>query len=57
MELSHEEILRRFGDRIVMFSEVSEIFSSVMGNFAYIGRSVNLDEIHEMIEYIQAKND
>jgi hypothetical protein len=53
---SHEEILKRFSGKIMMFSEVSEIFSPVMGNFVYIGRSPDLSEIHEMIEFIQAKN-
>lgn len=53
--LSHEEIINRFQDRIVMFSEVSQIFSAVMGNRAYLVRSQNLQEVKEMISEIQAK--
>lgn len=53
--LSHDEVLSRFGTGIVSFSEVSEIFSPVMGNFAYLIRAPELAEIKNMISEIQAK--
>ncbi len=52
---SHDEIVQRFGDRICAVSEVAPVFSAVMGNVAYLVRSTDMREIHDMVAAIQAK--
>jgi hypothetical protein len=53
---AHEEIIEKFGEKIVLFTDVPGIFAEVMGNFAYIARAESKDEIYEMIKFIQAKH-
>ncbi|RCK80501.1 MAG: Carbamoylphosphate synthase large subunit [Candidatus Ozemobacter sibiricus] len=52
--LSHDEILARFGHRIVMFEEIPSLLAGVMGDFSYIVRSPDLEEIKYLIREIQA---
>jgi biotin carboxylase len=49
---THEQILEAFGSSIVHYAEVSGIFSSALGEFGYLARSPELDEIYTIIEYI-----
>lgn len=51
---SHEQVLAAFGEKVVHHEHVSGIFSAALGNFGYLVRSPDLDEIYEMAEYIQA---
>ncbi|MBF0543179.1 MAG: carboxylate--amine ligase [Candidatus Riflebacteria bacterium] len=50
---SHEEILARYGDKIVVHTEVPEVFSAVMGNYTYLVRTPIESQIREMISEIQ----
>jgi hypothetical protein len=52
---SHREILSHFGSKIVHSEEISGIFSAALGNFGYLARSPELDEIVEIANFIQAK--
>jgi hypothetical protein len=50
---SHEEIMGRFGDKIVMHREVEEVLARVMGNCIYLFRSPALEDIREITNFIQ----
>lgn len=52
---SHEEILDACGKLLVHCSEVKSIFSAALGNFAYIIRSPNLEELLDAARFIQEK--
>lgn len=54
-KLSHQQILERFGPRIVMFEDIPPMFAGVMGDFSYIVQSPDLKEIQEIIAEIQAQ--
>jgi hypothetical protein len=45
---SHEEILARFGHRLVEFAENPPVFSGIMGRYRYIFRSENEAEIRSI---------
>jgi hypothetical protein len=51
---SHGEILEYFGSQIIHHDSMSGIFSSALGNYGYLTRSADLDEIVRIAEYIQA---
>ncbi|GHT01340.1 carboxylate--amine ligase [Bacteroidia bacterium] len=52
-DFSHEDILKTFGDKILYFNEIEDIFSRAMGNRAYQFRTKTYDEAKAMVEYIQ----
>jgi biotin carboxylase len=49
---SHEQILETFGPQIVHHEQISGVFSPALGEYGYLARSPNMDEIHTIIEYI-----
>ena len=49
-----QEILSTFGDKVRHHESISGIFSSALGNYGYIIRSTELEEIIRMAEFIQA---
>ena len=51
---SHGEILEKFGGQILHHDSISGVFSTALGNYGYITRSSDLNEILEIAEYIQA---
>jgi hypothetical protein len=52
---SHEDIVRRFGARIVHHEPISGIFSAALGDYGYLVRSPDLSEILAMTNFIQEK--
>jgi biotin carboxylase len=50
---SHEQILSRFGQHIVHHEAVSGVFSAALGEYGYLARSPDLDEIFAIAAYIQ----
>jgi hypothetical protein len=50
---SHDEILTAFGDQVVQFEPISGIFSAALGDFGYLVRSPNLEEIITIAEFVQ----
>jgi hypothetical protein len=50
---SHEDIYRAYGDKIVNYAEIEEVFSRAMGNSAYQFRSPSLEDVREIVKYIQ----
>jgi ATP-grasp domain len=49
---SNEEITDAFGDKIMHQEAISGIFSAALGDYGYLIRSPDLDEIHSIAEYI-----
>lgn len=54
-QYSTKDVFSKFGDKIAMYTEVPIVFAKVMGNEAFIVRSVDEKDIFTMIEYIQKK--
>lgn len=50
---SHEDINRTYGDKIVNYAEIEEVFSRAMGNSAYQFRSAALEDVRDIVNYIQ----
>jgi hypothetical protein len=50
---SHEDIYRTYGDKIVNYAEIEEVFSRAMGNSAYQFRSAALEDVRDIVNYIQ----
>jgi biotin carboxylase len=49
---THEQILSRFGQHLVHHEPVSGVFSAALGDYGYLVRSPDLDEIHALAAYI-----
>ncbi|MEJ5306023.1 MAG: ATP-grasp domain-containing protein [Ignavibacteria bacterium] len=49
---THEEILKKFNEILVMYSPISPVLSDALGNFCYIVRSKDFSQIEEAIEFI-----
>ena len=55
---THADVLAELDDMLVHHSSVSGIFSAALGDYGYLVRSPDLDEIHSMAAYIhQMKSD
>ncbi|MGB8647896.1 MAG: ATP-grasp domain-containing protein [Anaerolineae bacterium] len=52
---THDEIMARWHDYIVQHEPISGVFSRALGDYGYLVRSPNLDEILAMATFIQAK--
>jgi len=52
---THAEILTNFGKMVVQYEALSGVFAPALGNFGYLVRSPDLDEIMEMVEFIRLK--
>ena len=50
---SHEEIMAAFGPDIVYHEEISGVFSAALGNYGYLARSPELDQILSIAAFIQ----
>jgi biotin carboxylase len=53
---THEQILSRFGQHIIHHEAVSGVFSAALGDYGYLARSPDMDEIYAIAEYIQEIN-
>lgn len=49
----HDAILERFNGKVVKHADIASIFSRAMGNYAYQFRSGSLEEVEQMIGFIQ----
>jgi hypothetical protein len=54
-KFSHNEIIRRFGHLMVMESEVPHVFRTALGDYCYISRAQNLEQLFEVSHMIQEK--
>ncbi|HQB32481.1 MAG TPA: carbamoylphosphate synthase large subunit [Erysipelotrichaceae bacterium] len=53
----HNDSLNKYGHMIVKNGPMPDIFAGVMGNYCYIIRSKDFNELMEAAEYITARND
>ena len=53
---SHEEILAAWSDQIVNHQPISGVFSPALGDYGYLVRSPDLDEILTIARFIQQKH-
>jgi biotin carboxylase len=53
---THEQILSSFSQQLVHHERISGIFSAALGDYGYLVRSPDLDEIHKMAEYIHKRD-
>ena len=49
---NHEELMARYGENIVFSHRVEDVLSRAMGNFCYLVRSENLDQVFEIQQAI-----
>jgi biotin carboxylase len=49
---SHEEILQTFSNKLVHHEAVSGVFSAALGDYGYLARTPDLDEVHQIAAYI-----
>ena len=52
---THEEILEWTGNRLCHHEPISGVFSAALGDYGYLVRSPRLDEIHEIVQFIQSQ--
>jgi len=52
---SHDEVLTRYGDRMVMCERMPELFSAAMGQQMYTVRLESMDEVNEFVEFVHLK--
>jgi hypothetical protein len=50
---THEQILRAFGQVIVHHEPMSGVFSAALGDYGYLARSPEMEEIYTIAAYIQ----
>lgn len=50
----HEDILQAFGEKIVHHEAISGVFSAALGDYGYLARTPDLDEVHQMAAFIHA---
>jgi biotin carboxylase len=50
---SHSDILERMGAKLCHHESISGVFSAALGNYGYLVRSPDLEEIKDMVKYIQ----
>ena len=52
---SHEEVLSRYGDRLVMCERMPELFSAAMGQQMYTVRLESMEEVKDFVEFVHEK--
>ena len=52
---THEQVIATLGEKVVHHERISGIFSAALGDYGYLVRSPDLDEIYRMADYIQKK--
>ena len=52
---SHEEIMQNYGQYIIAQQPISGVFRAALGDYVYIARAEDIDQLNEVIAYIHAK--
>lgn len=50
---SHERVLQELGSRLQHHEAISGVFSAALGDYGYLVRTPDLDEVHSMAHFIQ----
>ncbi len=54
---THNEIIKKYGEYIVLHCELSPLYHTAMGAYAYIVHTKELDKLLEIIDFIQNKRE
>ncbi|OEH84907.1 carboxylate--amine ligase [Desulfuribacillus stibiiarsenatis] len=54
---SHENILEHYGSKIAYHEPINSIFGAALGDYGYLVRSESLEELQEVVNYIQDTTD
>ena len=54
-EHSHEEIMAKYGDRIVMYEHMPEVTWATMGNVSYTAHAYSEEEVYAFIKFVQTR--
>ena len=52
MKLTHDEIVKELGTNLVHHEHISGLFSQALGNYGYLVRSPDLNEILDIVNFI-----
>ena len=52
---THDEVLNRYGDRMVMCERMPELFSAAMGQQMYTVRLQSMEEVNDFVQYVHEK--
>jgi len=52
---SHEEVLSRYGDWIVMCERMPELFSAAMGQQMYTVKLQTMEEVNDFVKFVHDK--
>ena len=52
---SHEEVLNRYGDNMVMCERMPELFSAAMGQQMYTVRLQSMEEVNDFVSFVHEK--
>ena len=52
---THEAVLERYGDRLVMCERMPELFSAAMGQQMYTVRLQSMEEVNDFVEFVHEK--
>jgi hypothetical protein len=50
---AHDEIINEFGECLCMHTSINGVFSAALGDYGYLVRSPDFDEIMEMVQFVQ----
>ena len=54
---THEEIMEKYGDRIVMYEHRPEVTWATMGSVSYTAHAYSEEEVHEFMQFVQARKE
>ncbi|MBI5201649.1 MAG: ATP-grasp domain-containing protein [Elusimicrobia bacterium] len=49
---SHEDVIREHGTSILMSTPIDSVFRQAIGDFAYLARARNMDQLRPVVDYI-----
>ena len=52
---THDDVLSRYGDRMVMCERMPELFSAAMGQQMYTVRLQSIEEVNDFVQFVHEK--
>jgi hypothetical protein len=49
----HEQVVAKLGDKLIHHERISGIFSAALGDYGYLVRSPEMEDIYTMVDYVQ----
>ena len=54
-KLKHDQVLHAFGEQMALHQPISGVFAPALGDYGYLIRSPDLDEVQAIIQAVQQK--